>query len=99
LKSYSQSSFTVTEAASAASSFTFNGTGVQIFGAKRANHGNYQVKVIIYCIRPLVGILQQPLFFITTLKQGLRRVTLTNQEKAFVNINFVRLSGAESHGY
>jgi hypothetical protein len=52
-----------------------------MFGAKRANHGNYQVKVIIYCIRPLVGILQQPLFFITTLKQGLRRVTLTNQEK------------------
>lgn len=95
--SYSQTSFTATNIAGAVASFTFNGTGVQIFGAKRGNHGEYQIKVDDSLFPPVSGkatdpgLFQQPLFSTTGLNQGLHLVTLTNQENAFVDIDFVRL--------
>lgn len=99
--SYSQTSFTATNIAGAVASFTFNGTGVQIFGAKRGNHGNYQIKVDDTLFPPVSGkapdpgLYQQPLFSTTGLNQGLHLVTLTNQENAFVDIDFVCLQDGQ----
>ncbi|KAF9462269.1 hypothetical protein BDZ94DRAFT_1166160 [Collybia nuda] len=92
---YSQSSFTLTSTSGAVASFAFNGTGVQIFGAKRGNHGSFQVKVDDTLFPSISGnaadpgLYQQQLFSTTTLNQGLHVVTLTNQEKAFVDIDFI----------
>lgn len=93
---YSQSSFTVTNVTNAFASFTFNGTGVEIYGAKRSNHGSYQVKLdnTVYPPSsgsvPDPGIFKEPLFSSSNLTQGLHTVTLTNQEGLYLDIDFVR---------
>lgn len=92
---YSQSSFTVTSDQNAFVSFTFNGTGVEIYGAKRQNHGLYQVKLddTVYPSSngsvPDPGTFQVPLFSSGSLAQGLHTVTLKNQQGHFLDIDFV----------
>ncbi|KAF9462292.1 hypothetical protein BDZ94DRAFT_1166190 [Collybia nuda] len=92
---YSQSSFTVTNVQGATASFSFNGTSVGIFGAKRGNHGAYQVKLDSTLYPPNSGkandpgIFQTPLFSAAGLSQGFHTVTLTNQEGSFLDIDFI----------
>lgn len=40
---YSASAFTLTFTSGATATFTFNGTAITLYGAKRGNHGTYQV--------------------------------------------------------
>lgn len=95
---YSQSSFTVTNIEGASASFTFNGTGVEIYGAKRFNHGLFQVKLDNTPYPPSsgyapdTGVFQEPIFSVGGLAPGLHTVTLINQEKKFLDIDFVGVS-------
>lgn len=97
---YSQSSFTVTNIQNAYASFTFNGTKVEIYGAKRSNHGLYQIKLdnTVYPPNsgsvPDPGIFQEPLFSVGDLAQGLHTVTLTNREGRYLDIDFVCGAGS-----
>lgn len=93
---YSQSSFTVTDSKDAFVSFIFNGTGVGIYGAKRYNHGLYQVKLDNTVYAPKngsvadPGTFQESLFFASNLTQGLHNVTVINLEQlSFLDIDFV----------
>ncbi|KAF8971163.1 hypothetical protein BDZ97DRAFT_1651486 [Flammula alnicola] len=45
LDQYTQSSFILTQTVGATLSFKFYGTSIQIAGAKRSNHGNYQIQL------------------------------------------------------
>ncbi|KAF9462287.1 hypothetical protein BDZ94DRAFT_1309760 [Collybia nuda] len=95
---YSQSSFTVTNVAGASASFSFNGTMIEIYGAKRGNHGLFQVKLddVLYPPRtgsaPDPGVFQEPIFSVDDLALGLHTVTLTNQEDKFLDIDFVSIT-------
>lgn len=79
-------------------SFSFNGTGVQIFGAKRANHGPYHVDLDgsstagLNGSVPDPGLFQTSLFSAAGLQQGLHRVTITNDGPTYLDIDFVRLA-------
>jgi len=92
--SYSASSFTVSQSDGASASFQFNGTGVQIFGARRQNHGLFQINVDGNMYPPISGTadpakFQDTLFSTTTLQQGLHNVTLINNGNSFVDIDFI----------
>ncbi|KAG6918052.1 hypothetical protein DXG01_016708 [Tephrocybe rancida] len=93
--SYSESSFMATQTSGASASFTFNGTGVQIFGAKRGNHGPYSVKVDGATYPTTTGLLrdpglfQQSLFAVDGLALGLHEVTITNQGTTFLDVDFI----------
>ncbi|KAJ6609889.1 hypothetical protein B0H10DRAFT_2062966 [Mycena sp. CBHHK59/15] len=92
---YSDSSFTLTQSDGASASFVYNGTGITIFGAKRGNHGFYQVSVDGNVFPPATGKasdpgqFQVPLFSNTNLPQGLHTVTITNQGTTFLDIDFI----------
>ncbi|KAJ3763574.1 hypothetical protein FB446DRAFT_819192 [Lentinula raphanica] len=100
--SYSGSSFFATSTTGGTASFTFNGTGVELFGSKRGNHGLYQV-TIDGTTFPAVsgestdpGIFQTSLFSKTDLKQGLHTVVLENQGSSgqFVDLDFITWHGS-----
>ncbi|KAF8180315.1 hypothetical protein K438DRAFT_1842273 [Mycena galopus ATCC 62051] len=62
--------------------FTFNGTQVYLFGAKRANHGTYSVTLDdaeTTCSGFSENAVFGPIFISDVLKAGLHTVTLTNQ--------------------
>ncbi|KAJ8503250.1 hypothetical protein ONZ45_g11014 [Pleurotus djamor] len=93
--------FTLSITAGASASFTFNGTAVWIFGAKRINHGPYEVVldgVIFPAFKGLSipGEFQTPLFSALDLKPGSHSVSITNKRtqdnQAFLDIDFVSLS-------
>ncbi|KAF9462271.1 hypothetical protein BDZ94DRAFT_1166100 [Collybia nuda] len=92
---YSGSSFTYTNTSGASATFIFNGTSVEIFGSKRGNHGLYQVKIDDTYYPPISGNATEPgefqksLFFANDLSLGLHHLTLTNQENAFVDLDFI----------
>ncbi|KAJ3781168.1 hypothetical protein GGU10DRAFT_278067 [Lentinula aff. detonsa] len=99
--SYSTSSFFATSTSGGTASFTFNGTGVELFGSKRGNHGLYQV-TIDGTIFPAAsgeatdpGIFQTSLFSKTDLEQGLHTVILENQGSSgqFVDLDFITWHG------
>lgn len=81
-------------------SFTFYGTGVQIYGAKRSNHGNYQIKIDQTVYSPVSGNAADPgtfqtaLFSAPSLNLGYHTVTMTNLGSSpgsnFLDIDFVR---------
>jgi hypothetical protein len=79
-------------------SFSFNGTGVQIFGAKRGNHGPYHVNVDNgpdIALNGTVadpGVFQTSLYSVSGLRQGLHQVTVTNDANLYIDIDFVRLA-------
>lgn len=81
----------------ASASFTFNGTGVQLFGSKRGNHGFYQVQVDGVAFPAINGAnvdpgsFQDVLFSTDTLSQGEHELIVTNQGDKFFDIDFVRL--------
>lgn len=78
-------------------SFSFNGTAVEIFGARRDNHGDYQITIdnVTSTISGLSNpnVFKTSLFSISNLTQGLHTVTLTNKptdnNHKFVDIDFV----------
>lgn len=92
---YSQNSFTVTNVNGESVSFSFNGTGVQIFGAKRGNHGPYHVNLDKSQNTGLngtaldPGLFQTSLFSVSGLQQGPHQVTLTNDAASYVDIDFI----------
>lgn len=93
ISSYSAVGFVATQLAGETVSFTFNGTGVQIYGAKRDNHGQYQVRIDGTDNPPQNGFaspsqFQAVLFSTSSLQPGLHTVTLTNLEDKFVDIDY-----------
>ncbi|KAF5393204.1 hypothetical protein D9757_000534 [Collybiopsis confluens] len=98
---YSASSFFATSVSSGTASFTFNGTGVQLSGAKRGNHGLYQVTIDGTKFPAASGqsadpgIFQTSLFSKTDLSQGLHTVVLENQGGSgqFVDLDFITVHG------
>lgn len=98
LASYYLTTFHPTNRDQSSVSFTFNGTGVQIFGARRGNHGNFQIAIDNNTFPSISGAssqdkFQDSLFSTTALTQGLHTLTLTNQptdgNHNFVDIDFV----------
>ncbi|KIK67485.1 hypothetical protein GYMLUDRAFT_1020713 [Collybiopsis luxurians FD-317 M1] len=99
--SYSASSFFATNTNGGTASFTFNGTGIELFGAKRGNHGLYQVTIDGTQFAAASGqasdpgIFQTSLFSKTDLTQGLHTVVLENQGSSgqFVDLDFITWHG------
>jgi hypothetical protein len=94
ISSYSQGGFVATQSIGASVTFTFNGTAVQIFGAKRPNHGLYQVTVDGTQSPAVSGSsdsnsFQTPIFTANSLPPGQHTVTLANSEDKFVDIDYV----------
>ncbi|KAF8962461.1 hypothetical protein BDZ97DRAFT_1920528 [Flammula alnicola] len=93
---YSQSSFMMTQVDRADISFTFYGTGVQLYGAKRPNHGLYQISIdsVVY---PQVngsdpndpGTFQTALFSTVALSNGYHTVRMMNLGTALLDIDFI----------
>jgi hypothetical protein len=67
----------------ASATFSFNGTGIWLFGAKRGNHGLYNITLdgsttTLSGFAADPGIFQTPLFGQSHLKNTLHTITLTN---------------------
>jgi hypothetical protein len=81
-------------------SVAFNGTGITIFGARKANHGHYLVKLDNTEATDIDGYstteaFRVPLFEEHDLPQGFHTVSLTNlNETRFLDIDYV---GTQSH--
>jgi hypothetical protein len=79
-------------------SFYFYGTSVTLYGAKRLNHGAYQVSVdsVVYPAVngsvPDPGTFQTPLFSATDLANGYHTVRMANLESRYLDLDFVRCS-------
>ncbi|CAA7260610.1 unnamed protein product [Cyclocybe aegerita] len=90
---YLQSTFTLTETSGDTMSMQFFGSAVTIIGAKRGNHGNYQVQVDTAIYPPATGASNQELFnqtlFSASLATGLHNLTLTNSESKFFDVDYV----------
>ncbi|KAJ8518723.1 hypothetical protein ONZ45_g4244 [Pleurotus djamor] len=89
--------FTLTTEVGASASFTFNGTGIWILGAKRSNHGPYDVN-LDNARHPGDGFSQEalfqvPLFAAMNLFNGLHTVQITNQpnqrDRPFIDIDSI----------
>ena len=95
---YFESAFILTNVSGESAAFTFNGTGIQIYGAKRLDHGPYHVNLDdgpdteLNGTAPDPGLFQTSLFSVTGLQQGLHRVTITNDGSSYLDIDFVRLA-------
>lgn len=76
--------------------FHFYGSFVGVYGAKRINHGNYQVAIDGNTSPPLNGEADPPEFNQTLYSQGLalglHNMTVTNEANSFLDIDYV--SGA-----
>ncbi|KAF7368328.1 hypothetical protein MVEN_00154200 [Mycena venus] len=96
---YSAGTFTLCTTQGSSVTFTFNGTQVFVFGAKRGNHGLYSVTLDGYLFQTLFDgsaspeIIPAPLFASDILELGQHTVTLTNQwtdpSKPFLDIDFI----------
>ncbi|KAI6033400.1 hypothetical protein EDC04DRAFT_2868874 [Pisolithus marmoratus] len=80
---YYLGTFTTNNVTNGAVSFSFNGTGVWIYGAKRGNHGAYTVELDGATYGSYTGYYPtqeflQVLFNQTGLSQGMHNLTLTN---------------------
>ncbi|KAJ7822446.1 hypothetical protein B0H13DRAFT_2126955 [Mycena leptocephala] len=94
--SYSNNgTFTLCTTQGASATFTFTGTQVYVFGAKRDNHGPYSITLdntptLLTVFFPAVF---GPLFVSDVLKQGQHTVTLTNEvtdpNKPFLDLDFI----------
>lgn len=88
----------VTQTAKADVSFYFYGTGVQLYGAQRQNHGTYQISIdsVVYAPRNASATspeyFQTSLFSTVALKNGYHTVRMTNLESKSLDLDFVRLS-------
>jgi hypothetical protein len=84
----------------ASATFTFNGTGVWVFGAKRFNHGQYNATLDGSIVSgngySSTQEFQLPLFNAVGLAPGIHEVTMTNAPvntssvQVYLDIDFVR---------
>ena len=94
---YSDGTSTLTQINGANASFAFFGTGVQIYGGKRSDHGRYQVTIdsVDYPpasgVEPVTPLFQTSLFSTITLLSGYHTVTITNLQALFLDVDFVCL--------
>ncbi|CAA7260594.1 unnamed protein product [Cyclocybe aegerita] len=90
---YTESSFMMTDIAGSSMSFGFYGTSVTIVGAKRFNHGNYQVQVDGQSFPTSSGLSSAGLFnqtlFTTSTTLGFHEATITNLDNKFLDIDYV----------
>ncbi|KAJ3512630.1 hypothetical protein NLJ89_g3410 [Agrocybe chaxingu] len=90
---YTKSSSTITDVAGSSMSFRFYGTSVTIVGAKRFNHGNYQVQVDGQSFPTSSGLSSAALFnqtlFTTSTTLGFHEATITNLDNKFLDIDYV----------
>jgi len=93
---YSQSSYMVTNVTKAQAVFSFYGTGVQIFGSKRRNHGYYQITIDTVVYPPANGVspdtdsFQTPLFTTVALANAYHNVKMQNLGTGNLDLDFVR---------
>ena len=94
--SYYLATFTTNNVTDGSVTFSFNGTSIWLYGAKRSNHGSFVVQVDSQTYANLNGegnnVFQQPLFNTTGLGQGMHTVKLTNTATGslYVDIDMVR---------
>ncbi|KAK0476653.1 hypothetical protein IW261DRAFT_1489438 [Armillaria novae-zelandiae] len=97
LDRYSDNSMMVTNVTGASATFRFNGTSVNVYGAKRSNHGSYQV-TLDGRTSPAetgfndTGIYQTLLFSSITLEQSFHELIVTNEgadDRPFLDIDFI----------
>ena len=87
----------VTQVANATFSFTFYGTGVQLYGAERADHGLYQVTINTRLYDPVNGQangtqhFQTSLFGTVALANGFHTVKVQNLGTTKLDLDFVCL--------
>lgn len=91
---YSQATYTYTQKKGANMTFTFNGTFVGIYGAKRPGHGKYQIKLDNHVYPTFdasssVAVYNQTLFN-ATIPNGQHTITLINAEDATLDVDYVR---------
>ncbi|KAJ7926474.1 hypothetical protein B0H13DRAFT_1460963, partial [Mycena leptocephala] len=94
---YFKGTFTTTTTFQSFATFTFNGTQVFICGAKRSNHGPYQIHLDGLASSfdgfSAEAILQQPLYTSPVLEQGQHTVTLINYSddpnRPFLDLDFI----------
>ncbi|KAF9484861.1 hypothetical protein BDN70DRAFT_943805 [Pholiota conissans] len=96
LDKYSESSFMKSNVQGESMSFTFNGTGLTIVGAKRGNHGLYSVNLDGIDSPALNGssptdLMNQTLFSSVQLQRDTHSVVLTNEKQAFVDVDYVSI--------
>ncbi|KAF9462288.1 hypothetical protein BDZ94DRAFT_1298624 [Collybia nuda] len=93
VKLYSQSSFMLTNSKNETASFVFNGTSIEVYGAKRSNHGFFQVQLDDQLFsndgKADPDVFQRVLFSAHNLTQGLHTFTITNQDELFLDIDFI----------
>ncbi|KAJ6553570.1 hypothetical protein DFH09DRAFT_1366185 [Mycena vulgaris] len=97
ISSYSNGTFTLCDTQGSYASFTFNGTAIWVYGAKRPNHGQYSValdnNITVHDGFASDSILQTPLFVATNLADTTHSITITNQgtnaSLAFLDLDFI----------
>ncbi|KAG8733197.1 hypothetical protein FRC10_000369, partial [Ceratobasidium sp. 414] len=111
---YAGASFHSSRTTGSQASFRFNGTAVYIFGAKRSNHGRYNVRVDNEQPQEFNGyaptqpdgtdgVYQVALYARSGLTNGLHNITLTNDGETnsaqpFVDIDFVTWTSDDEMG-
>ncbi|TRM58243.1 hypothetical protein BD626DRAFT_511931 [Schizophyllum amplum] len=93
LNKYSNGAFTLTNKSGSSASFSFNGSAVYVYGAKRSNHGIYNAEIdgvtTSYSGRDSAGQFQVPLFVADSLDDTLHTVKITNQEDLYLDIDYI----------
>jgi hypothetical protein len=94
LVSFVSLDLTLTTLQSSTASFSFNGTGVYLYGAKRWNHGSYTVTVDGVIVQNASGvgddIYQALLYGISDMEYGLHHIILTNTgAPSYVDLDYV----------
>ncbi|OJA07835.1 hypothetical protein AZE42_06353 [Rhizopogon vesiculosus] len=95
---YFRGTFQTSNATGGTATFSFNGTGFWIYGAKRTNHGTFTVTVDSQSFSNIngesnVNLFQQVLFNQSGLTQGLHTVSLMNTGSG--NTNYVDIDMVE----
>ncbi|KAJ7470798.1 hypothetical protein FB451DRAFT_1368038 [Mycena latifolia] len=97
ISNYSNGTFTLSDTQGSYATFTFNGTAIWVYGAKRPNHGTYSValdnNITVNDGFSSDSIIQTPLFMATNLADTTHSMTITNQETnaslAFLDLDFI----------
>jgi hypothetical protein len=98
-ENYANGTFHFTDRRDATATITFNGTGIQLFGAKRGNHGNFSVvldnmpaKTFDGNVPKGLGEFQVPLYTAHDLPMGEHMVVLRNDENGkFLDLDLAQI--------